>query len=526
MLRLSLLQRMLAFGSLAVLAVGSIFTLAPAHALTNEALNRAILSTVLVGAWNAKGEVLDFCSGSIVHPAGYILTNWGCVGVPPFAKEDPSKQGLNPGDSYHPDAKVAIGVTRDVRQSPSPSYVAQAQFVAKGLDVAVLKIISPFDEREALPKNLPITALPLGDSDRVRNSEQLKLIAFPQKGGAPAAVDTRVDGSDDINADREPDSLILNPGLQVSAHVAYGAAAINDAGEHIGMLSWGDKSGVVDRSIMTNKTLPALDESLKSSGLAREKGTPVRPSVAPSPTAGPGPAPSPKPSGGSIGPITFGTDWDQAGKVVNPGTQFPTGTKTIVADFTHRGIDAGTKWGILWLKDGTAYYDVRDAYTWSADANRGDGTNGASMKHESGLPDGNYEAVIHLAGREAQRGSFRIGGGTAPPNPSQGVTIRGKVLDADTKRGIAGATVVFMRPGTTFAEFDRRDYPDALVAGYGEADQSGAFQIAPPLERGKSYGVVWAAKGYELRYNDNAFDITNQLSAVVDIDQPLMLKKR
>jgi hypothetical protein len=227
-----------------------------------------------------------------------------------------------------------------------------------------------------------------------------------------------------------------------------------------------------------------------------------------------------------LGAITFGTGWNQDGQVVNPGTQFPTGTRMVVADFSHRGVEVGTRWGSVWLKDGTVYHDSRDGSTWTADMNRPNTTNGTSLKHETALPDGNWEAVIYLAGREAQRGSFRIGGGTAPPNPSQGVTIRGKVLDADTRRPIPGALVVFMTPGTTFAEFERRDFPDALVAGSGETDQTGAFQIAPPLERGKTYGVAWAAKDYEMRFSDNAFDITSQLSAVVDIDQPLMLKKR
>jgi hypothetical protein len=54
---LSLLQRALGFCAIAMLTVGSLFTLAPVHALTNDALNRALLSTVLVASWDAKGTI-------------------------------------------------------------------------------------------------------------------------------------------------------------------------------------------------------------------------------------------------------------------------------------------------------------------------------------------------------------------------------------------------------------------------------------------------------------------------------------
>src|SRR5689334_543541 len=65
----------------AVLVGGLVLSSRPAGAIGRESLNADVLATVHLIVLDAKGKELGGCSGSIISPAGLILTDYHCVGV-------------------------------------------------------------------------------------------------------------------------------------------------------------------------------------------------------------------------------------------------------------------------------------------------------------------------------------------------------------------------------------------------------------------------------------------------------------
>jgi len=112
----------------------------------------------------------------------------------------------------------------------------------------------------------------------------------------------------------------------------------------------------------------------------------------------------------------------------------------------------------------------------------------------------------------------------AQPPSGKGVVLRGKIIDADTKRPISNAAYGALNAGVTAAQWERSGFSADLVAAEGIADQNGAFQTAPPLEVGKTYTALAAFRGYQPRVFENGLKLAADAPAVIDLD-PIALKK-
>lgn len=110
------------------------------------------------------------------------------------------------------------------------------------------------------------------------------------------------------------------------------------------------------------------------------------------------------------------------------------------------------------------------------------------------------------------------------PTPGRGVVLRGKIIDADTKRPIPNAAYGALNPGVTAAQWEKSGFNTDLVATEGVADQNGVFQTAPPLEAGKTYTSLAAFRGYQPRVFENGLKLAADAPAVIDLD-PIALKK-
>ena len=104
-----------------------------------------------------------------------------------------------------------------------------------------------------------------------------------------------------------------------------------------------------------------------------------------------------------------------------------------------------------------------------------------------------------------QQGTATIGTGsgvrpTPPPPPVKGLFIQGHVLDADTGRGIPGASYVVLNPGITV---DGWDGSDAQIYTWAEADAKGYFELPRPLGRNERYSIIVWAEGYRPAGGDN-----------------------
>ena len=94
----------------------------------------------------------------------------------------------------------------------------------------------------------------------------------------------------------------------------------------------------------------------------------------------------------------------------------------------------------------------------------------------------------------------------APTQPAAATAVlQGRIVDADSGRGIAGASVVILRPGTSAAR--------ANALAEAETDANGAFRTKPPVAKGATYPVVIEARGY--RTVSGTVEITAQDPEVV-----------
>lgn len=307
-----------------VLAVGLIAP-APfsAHAISKQALNHGVLSTIKLIPMDGRGRMFSGCSGTVVNPTGYIVTNWHCVGLTSTDREDDTGQGLKPGDLYHPEGLVVIAPTRDPRKAPIPTYIAQVMAGTPELDVAIVKIVAMFRRGERLPESLPLVVMRLGDSDKLEVGDPVHVVGYPGLGGPLVTVSSGiVSGFDDRNEDGELDSIKTTAEMSGGNS---GGLAMNDAGELIGIPTWGQVLGSksVDRMMMGNLAKPHLEKALQAPPPTPVP-TPGRPPPAPSPTPGNGlrPKPAPQPAHGDVTVI---------GSIVDADTKRPIPNAVFVA---------------------------------------------------------------------------------------------------------------------------------------------------------------------------------------------------
>lgn len=183
-----------------------------------SSLERALRATVQIfvpidGERRSSGG-----SGSVLTGKGHILTNFHVVGD----KET--------GQLHNRDGVIYIAVSpSDLKGQPEVRYVAELVQSDLKQDLALLKIRALQDGR-ALPADLGLTALPVGDSDTVSIGDELSIIGFPGLGGdtvtfTKGSVAGFLSAEGWIKTDAE-----INSGNS-------GGAAINSAGELVGIPS-------------------------------------------------------------------------------------------------------------------------------------------------------------------------------------------------------------------------------------------------------------------------------------------------
>jgi len=96
----------------------------------------------------------------------------------------------------------------------------------------------------------------------------------------------------------------------------------------------------------------------------------------------------------------------------------------------------------------------------------------------------------------------------AAPEESVDVTVAGRVLDGESKQGVAGGYVIVLAPGISFADWERSPAGEVeeLMAGAAVTDSLGRFEVAE-LPRGRDFTVVVAAPGHEPAVFENGLTV-------------------
>lgn len=201
------------------------------------------------------------------------------------------------------------------------------------------------------------------------------------------------------------------------------------------------------------------------------------------------PQPPANSGGGGFGPIRF-AEGVENDRPVNPGAVF-SNLKKVYAFFDYEGMANGTSWMTRWYFNGQQV--LENQAVWDAGES---GSYYISLSHPDGLPVGEYTLELYIAGELNQSGNFTVQGGTAP-GPRE-LTVTGVVLDRDNQRlPVAGALIVFLKPGILIDDWVEADFPDDMVHGSGTSNAEGRFQLDAKVTPGESYGIVVVHQQYQ-----------------------------
>ena len=139
----------------------------------------------------------------------------------------------------------------------------------------------------------------------------------------------------------------------------------------------------------------------------------------------------------------------------------------------------------------------------------------------SNVPDGTYKMELFIGKLPFGATSAGVGIGLLPIDrfaQAGGVQMRGQVLDAETRQGIPGVTVVLISDKFSVSEFTDAWSQDQVYA-LATTDSTGSFQIDRLLQPNVPYSVFVVANGY-LPISADGVEVTPDVDTV---DVPIYL---
>lgn len=187
----------------------------------------------------------------------------------------------------------------------------------------------------------------------------------------------------------------------------------------------------------------------------------------------------------------------QEAQTAPPIRTFAARTDVIYNVFNWSQIAAGTPWRIRWRIDGEIFYEQNTPWVGPESGE----SYLFALTAPGGVPDGTYVVEMFVGELQLSREEARVGIGQLPLDPftqAEGAQLRGQILDADTGRGVSGATFVLLGAAYSVEDFvwdDNQVYAQAVT------DINGEFEIPRPLEYSTEdepvpYSAIIVAEGY------------------------------
>jgi S1-C subfamily serine protease len=464
-------------------------------------------------------------SGTIVDPAGLILTNYHVV---------------NENGEWN---KLAILLTTRSDSPPEPAFLAEIAAKSPRLDLAVLRIVSDLKGRPVDPSTLGLPTVELGDADTLEVGDELNIFGYPTIGGQTITyTQGRVAGFS-IEEGVDYQRAWIKTDATISGGNS-GGTAVDEEGRLVGIptqAGYGDADYFADvRPIQDTNGDGIIDENdvpvplggfinaLRPVNLAYALIEAARSGeqVESDPTKGtqPGEKRVAQGDGPTFGDIVFASEQNRDGTPKDPGTQFPSGTTTrLFGYFDFAGMADGMHFNYAWTLNGAAASGEAVDWEWGEE-----GTFYLALSNRGKpMPDGEYQLVLGVDGDVLQQGTATVGQPGDPPDKppanDEGVTVSGTVVDADTGDPITGAIVFVLNPGVTTSQF-LREQDKALVAAFDQTDRDGAYVLRPPLARGNKYSAIVVAEGYRTLAADDVLSIGEDAPSQVDT-KPIELSK-
>lgn len=188
-----------------------------------------------------------------------------------------------------------------------------------------------------------------------------------------------------------------------------------------------------------------------------------------------------------------------------PGTNYPDGAHTVYSYFDWEQIEAGTLWTLQWSVDNQVFY--RQTVPWSAPPSGDDYT--IQLTAPGGLPDGTYKLELLINDVLLAESEVSIGIGQLPIdrfNQSEGVRLRGRIVDVETNEGIDGVAFLLISELFSIEDFEWRENQLYALA---ITDREGYFEVDRPLEFDAPYSVLVEVDGY-LPLGVDGFEISRE----------------
>ena len=435
-------------------------------------------------------------SGTVIHPAGIILTNCHVA--------SPREMGM----SAPPADRLAIAVTDRSDQPPAISYFAEVLATDPQLDLAVIRIVA--DVRGQQVRNLSLPAIPIGDSDKLELGDRLAIFGYPGIGG-----ETVTYTSGNVSGFTSEHGISAHRAwIKTDATIAggnSGGSAVDESGYLVGIPTQAaagtgvtpvdarpvldtNRDGRID-SRDTPMAVGGFINGLRPVNLAKPLLEKAGIRVASSSTSAERPSifdrtRHAEPARGNtpqFQELLFSTEVTSDGRPVGVSTNFPSGIPTVYATFEYSDLTNGTPWSVVWMTGGQQIIDQKD--TWD------DGEQGrkaVKISNKKGLPAGEYHLVLGIGGRVALEGKIMVGN----PVDESDSEISGTVVDASSSRPIAGATVMVLTPEASLQNF-LRVQNQADIYTMVESESSGKFTLPKQLPKGQAYSLIVVVKGYQ-----------------------------
>ena len=191
-----------------------------------------------------------------------------------------------------------------------------------------------------------------------------------------------------------------------------------------------------------------------------------------------------------FGNLRYAAAADAASARRAPATSsFPAAIPTLYALFDWQRIAPGTPWTLRWLVDDQAFFE--SSSLWRRADSGADFT--VSLVNP---PDGKYSIQLLINNLKLAESEATIGIGQLPLDrfaEFEGTILAGAILDAATKRGIPGVTIVLISEDYAAAEFE---WLEEQIVALATTDRNGRFQFARPLAFDTPYSIVIEADGY------------------------------
>jgi serine protease Do len=465
----------------------------------------------IISCIEKKGELVPVWggSGTILSEDGLILTN-AHVATDMF-----DEVGLAGAPM---DALVIALTTREDRP-PTPKYLAEVVAYDHQLDLALLQITADLAGRPVDAEDLNLSAVPLGDSDEVHLGDELYVFGYPTIGeGYITFTSGRVSGFDTEEAG---DEEFIRTWIRTDATIAggnSGGTGVNADGQLVGVPTQvgeveprrvfdtnGD--GVIDNND-TPVTIGQLNK-LRPINLIfylTEQQEPAEDVEAFEPNDDADTAYGPLQSG-KLYHAYISSEEDADFYYIQAETRDP-----IIVDLTN--ISWRTDYDLFLLDSSGEVVE----HSWGTEDSE-------HIEYQPRSTGTYYIAVNTYAGHNVEEPYALMAlfnGDEAPPvalpdqEEPQGVTLSGRIVSADTGRGIEGALFVVLRPDVTVEQF-LQDFLEEQVFTYATADRDGNFLLREPLPRGESFGVVIGAEGYIPQAEDGWLHLDEDDPAQVDL---------